>query len=91
MREIKRAKLFTMVEMIVVIAILMILMSFVVPSLSKARARAKSVLCKNNLRQIGQVAISFASTNGELMPASFGQTSHGELNHWINYLHHIEG
>ena len=91
MREIKRRRGFTLVELIAVILIIAILLSLIIVCLNRARASALSASCKNNLRQIGQVAISYSINNGEIFPASFGHTTHRQLNHWINYLYHVEG
>jgi prepilin-type processing-associated H-X9-DG protein/prepilin-type N-terminal cleavage/methylation domain-containing protein len=43
---------FTLVELLVVIAIIAILVSILLPALSQAKASAKSVKCKSNLRQL---------------------------------------
>jgi prepilin-type N-terminal cleavage/methylation domain-containing protein len=61
---------FTLIELLVVISIIALLLSILVPSLSKAKQSAKLVLCRNNLHQWAVGIETFSVDNGGVAPLS---------------------
>ncbi len=59
----RRGEGFTLIELLVVVAIIAILLSILLPSLEKARAQARQVLCLTNLRAQGQSEFFYSEAN----------------------------
>ncbi len=61
----KRTDGFTLVELLVVVAVIGVLAALVMPAIGRAREAARSAACKNNLRQLGLGMNSYADRHSE--------------------------
>lgn len=84
---------FTLIEMLVVIAIISILAAFLLPALSKARKMAQRSSCMTNLKQVGYAMKMYLADHNNLFPpvttADWGTRGFG----WISetfYLPYLE-
>lgn len=58
--SIDRTERFTMLELLIVIAIIMILASLLLPALGKVKEKGKQITCLSNLKQLVVVQLSYA-------------------------------
>jgi len=65
---------FTLIELLVVISIISLLISILMPSLSRARAQAKSVHCLARLKEFGNAIAAYEGTYSTLPPARWRPT-----------------
>lgn len=75
----KKAR-FTIMELMIVVAILMILASLLLPALKKARSKAAEVGCRNQLKQIGLLWIQYTDTFDGHLPLSYSSNSNWSSN-----------
>lgn len=69
MRRVKHSG-FTLIEMMIVIAIIAILMAFIIPAYAKSRFQANLSACKQNVRNIATAIESYAADNGGKLPVN---------------------
>jgi len=69
---------FTLVELLVVIGIIAVLISVLLPALTKARRSAATVQCSSNMRQIATAMLMYINANKGVHPAVSDQAGHGQ-------------
>ena len=76
-RHSSHSKGFTLVELLVVIGIIALLISILLPSLSKARETANRVKCAANLKSVGQALLLYSNDNNGSYPRMYIANANG--------------
>ncbi len=77
---------FSLVELLVVIGIIAVLISILLPVVSRTRKQAEQIACMSNLRQLGMVYQMYANANRDQVPLGY---SYGQA--WSGYFLSING
>ena len=85
-----KTKVFTLIELLIVIAIIVVLAAILLPALNTARARARTTFCTGNLRQWGVLISLYANDyNDYLVPQDVARITNDPNNPtgpWNHYL-----
>lgn len=66
----RRRDAFTLIEMLLVVAIIVLLIALLLPTLGEGKERAKELYCQSNMSQIGRVTLAYAADNAGKFPAN---------------------
>jgi len=83
---------FTLIEMLVVVAVIGILSSLLLPALGKSRATGIKIVCANNLKQIHTGVMLYVDDYGGWMPyAHVNGNQYQEINNYLNQPYDLSG
>ena len=83
----RRVGAFTLIELLVVVAIIALLAGLFLPTLSRARGKAQSILCLSNVKQWGLASWMYSDDHDDFFPyeGNVGDISAGlNLEAWYN-------
>jgi prepilin-type N-terminal cleavage/methylation domain-containing protein/prepilin-type processing-associated H-X9-DG protein len=69
----RQNRAFSLVELLVVMAVIAILAGMLLPALSKSRAAAEGTTCNNNIKQLSLAWFLYASDNNDLLVNNYGK------------------
>ena len=72
-----KRRAFTLLELLVVLAILAILAGLLLPAISRTKASGQSVVCLNNLHQIGIALQIYVQDNQDHLPVMYDRPTNG--------------
>ncbi len=68
-----RSRGFTLVELLVVVAVLAVLVGLLLPALARSKTSARSVACLNHLRQMALAAQMYTDAHRQFFPPAYAQ------------------
>lgn len=86
-RSVRADRAFTLIELLIVVAIIAILAGILFPVFAKAREKARQASCASNLHQIGLASIQYEQDyDDHTMPAYVGGSVVGAYYYWWAYI-----
>ncbi len=81
---------FSLLELLIVVAVLALLVSILLPSLSRARQRAKVAVCASQMKQISFAMVTYTTNNRSYFPVNTSLGTGGEIT-WDDKLSKYDG
>lgn len=83
-------KAFSLIELLVVVAIIGILAAVLLPALAKAKSKSQGIQCLNNLRQLGLAWVMYCDDHSGRVPPNFGNVGDDKsrqtwANGWLDF------
>ena len=87
----KKIKAFTLIEMLVVVAIIALLIAILLPSLARARELARQTICGTNMKEIGTTFYIYQSDNLDDFPTVAHHKESGQTAPVVFYIENLGG
>lgn len=71
----RRTRAFTLIEVLVVVAIIALLVAILLPSLARAREQAKMVTCQSYMKQMGTAFVAYSTAHDGVLPGNAKDTN----------------
>lgn len=73
----RQRKAFTLIELLIVIAIIMVLMALLMPTFVSARHQSRGTVCLSSLRQLASAQLLYGDDHAERFPLAFYRVEEG--------------
>ena len=70
-----KTRIFTLIELLIVIAIIAILAAMLLPALGRARGKAKEISCVGNQKQLSMLIVNYMDEHEQWLPPSFNKAA----------------
>ena len=91
-KSLSPGRFFTLIELLIVIAIIAILAGMLLPALNQAREKSRAASCMGNLRSMGIAFNAYFSDNKEYSPNSSIKSPINNFNHsWLAFVYSYMG
>ena len=70
-----KIRIFTLIELLIVIAIIAILAAMLLPALGRARGKAKEISCVGNQKQLSMLIVNYMDEHEQWLPPSFNKAA----------------
>jgi type II secretory pathway pseudopilin PulG len=81
----RRRRAFSLVELLVILAVMMIAVSLTLPAILRARQAAREESCRNNLKQLGLALHNYHDVYGVFAPAWCARFSEADSPAWMGW------